>query len=1179
MAFNPTEAQRRAIETRNRSILLSAAAGSGKTATLTRRIISSLIDRDSPLDLSRMLIVTFTRAAAAELRERISSSLTEALADDPADPHLNRQSILIGSADICTIDSFCLDVVRANFQRLTLEDGSPLSPDVRPADDTELNTLRLSVMNAVIDDWYEKEDDRYDFPRFVESFSGTRDEGSLVESLISYSQALDSIPDPDGFTAQMAKRTLEDAGRDFFETDVGAILREYVKDRFEYFLSVADRASAEFSDGGVCERNYKGAFDYDAEFCREVLGALDVSYGATRDVFLSYSPPSLKSLGKAKTERSVSYKDLRDRIKKTVKKIAEQSFALPEEEIADYDRRTARELETLAAVIADFRREYAREKNLRRILEFSDIKRLAHRLLVQSDGSPTEAALELRRRYDAVYIDEYQDVDRVQDEIFSALSRTGCRFVVGDIKQSIYSFRGAEPSVFGSLRDRLPDYGTPESDTECACSIFMSENFRCDAPVIEFVNRVSRHSFVPTGGVVGYRREDDLVLGKKDSGNFPVTAAILPEGELEYIVSEIKRLLAGATKNDGKRVVGSDIAVLCRTNGMLAELASALAREGIESTTEAASDLFENPEILLVLSLVTVIDNPEKDIPLAAVLRSPFFSFTMEELLKIRAESESIFSLYASLEAYASREERNGLAQKCRDFVSRIESLRADSREISVDALVRRIYAAFSVMSLTPADQSRTARSVTTNLRRFYEYARGFAASQSSGLSGFVRYINNIIEGGTRVASPLPSSGEGSVTLMNVHKSKGLEFPIVFLCGCGKGFNRKDLRKTLIFEPTAGVALRLVDDTGFARADTPQRAALTLLLSQKQTEEEMRILYVGLTRARERLYITADVGSEPESQLERAAFDAEFSSRGLALSAKCYLDWLLPAVAELGDRVRLVTELDISDTEMLDADAQEPTEPKDAESGEIGRMLRERFDFVYPHAAESLPAKLSVSRLYPDLLDDDGALTLDVDPTVDPTRRPLFLQETAERRPSAAERGTATHLFMQFCDFARAERSVREELARLTEKRFVPAGISELVNLRQIERFFVSELYSSLKNAKRVWREQRFNLLLPAERFTKNSGLALRLEGESLLVQGVIDLLFIDENDRIVLCDYKTDYLTPDEISDESAAKKKLFDRHRLQLGYYCDAVEQLLGRRPDRVCLSPLPLGRAIEE
>lgn len=1179
MAFNPTEAQRRAIETRNRSILLSAAAGSGKTATLTRRIISSLIDGDSPLDLSRMLIVTFTRAAAAELRERISGALTEALAENPTDPHLNRQSILIGSADICTIDSFCLDVVRANFQRLTLEDGSPLSPDVRPADDTELNTLRLSVMNAVIDEWYEKNDDRYDFPRFVESFSGTRDEGSLVESLISYSQALDSIPDPDGFTAQMAKRSLEDAEREFFDTDAGEILRQYVKDRFEYFLSVAERASAEFSDGGVCERNYKGAFDYDAEFCRDVLSALDGSYRATREVMLSYSPPSLKSLGKAKTERSVCYKELRDRIKKNIKKIAEQSFALPEGELDDYHVRTSRELETLAAVIADFRREYAREKNLRRILEFSDIKRLTHRLLVRPDGSPTDAALELRRRYDAVYIDEYQDVDRVQDEIFSALSRTGCRFVVGDIKQSIYSFRGAEPSVFGELRDRLPDYGTPEAETELACSIFMSENFRCDAPVIEFVNRVSRHSFVPTGGVVGYRSEDDLVLGKRDSGSTPVTAAILPEGELDYIVAEIKRLLAGATKNDGKRVVGSDIAVLCRTNGMLVSLASALAREGIECTTEAASDLFENPEVLLVLSLVTVIDNPEKDIPLAAALRSPFFSFTMEELLKIRAESESVCSLYASLEAYARREEKDALADKCRDFVSRLEAFRSDSREMAVDALLRRVYRAFSVMSLTPADRARTARSVSTNLRRFYEYARGFAASQSSGLSGFVRYINNIIEGGTRVASPLPSAGEGSVTLMNVHKSKGLEFPIVFLCGCGKGFNRTDLRKTLIFEGTAGVALRLVDDTGFARADTPQRAALTLLLSQKQTEEEMRILYVGLTRARERLYITADVGSEPEKQLERAAFDAEFSSRGLALSAKCYLDWILPAVAELGDRVRLVTELDGEAVGPDETDVTEASETSDAEVSAVAETLRERFDFVYPHATQKLPAKLSVSRLYPDVLDDDGAASLELEPTIDPTRRPLFLQETAERRPSAAERGTATHLFMQFCDLERAERSVREELARLTEERFVPAGIAELVNVRQIERFFVSELYSSLKRAKRVWREQRFNLLLPAERFTQDSGLALRLEGEKLLVQGVIDLLFIDENDRIVLCDYKTDYLTPDEIADEAAAKKKLFDRHRLQLGYYCDAVYQLLGRRPDRVCLYSLPLGRAIEE
>ncbi len=1055
MAFNPTEAQRRAIETKNKSILLSAAAGSGKTATLTRRIIESLTDREAPLDLSRMLVVTFTRAAAAELRERISAALTAALADDPADAHLNRQSILIGSADICTIDSFCLDIVRSNFQRLTLEDGSPLAPDIRPADDTELNTLRLSVMNSVIDAWYEKQDDRYDFPRFVESFSGTRDEGELVELLISYSQALDSLPDPEGFTSAAARRSYDDAELDFFETKAGKIIREYAKDRFEYYLSVFDCAVKEFSDGGVCERNYGTAFAYDANFCRTVIAALDESYDAAREALLLYSPPSLKSLGKAKSERSEAYKGLRDSIKKAIKKLSEQSFALPSRELADYSRRMSSELRTLSAVIADFRREYAREKNLRRILEFADIKRLAHRLLVTPEGQPTAAALELRERYDAVYIDEYQDVDRVQDEIFSAVARVGCRFVVGDIKQSIYSFRGAEPSVFGELRDSLPDYGAPEAETVRGCSIFMSENFRCDPPVIDFVNRVSRHSFVPAGGVVGYREEDDLVAGKQDAGGTPVTVALLPDGELEYIVSEIKRLLSGAKKNDGTALVGSDIAVLCRTNGVLVELSGLLAAAGIETSSEAASDLFENPEVLLVLSLVTAIDNPEKDIPLAAVLRSPFFGFTMDELLRIRSQSEPSYSLYAALEYYGNSEICDGLSEKCNDFVKRLGALRAEARELPVDALVRKLYRSFSIMSLT--DECRSASSVSVNLRRFYEYARSFAALQSSGLSGFVRYIDSIIDGGTRVASPMPSSGENSVTLMNIHKSKGLEFPVVFVCGCAKGFNRRGLRKTLIFEPSSGVALKLTDDTGFARADTPQRSALTLRLAERQTEEEMRILYVALSRARERLYVTAEVGDDPEKQIGQAAFSSEFACRGLALSAKCYLDWILPAVAELGGRVELVTEIGEAQ-EMLGGDTGTavPEDPKRV--AEYRRMLRERFDFVYPHATERLPAKLSVSRLYPDILDDDRAETLDDEIMLDPTKRPLFLQQGDETRHSAAERGTATHVFMQFCDLSRAEKNVREELARLTEERFIPSGVAELVNVRQIERFFVSEL-------------------------------------------------------------------------------------------------------------------------
>ncbi len=1175
MAFNPTEAQRRAIETRNSSILLSAAAGSGKTATLTRRIIESLTDPDSPLELSRMLIVTFTRAAAAELRERISAALTDALASDPGNSHLNRQTILLGGADICTIDSFCLDVVRANFQRLSLDDGSPLTPDFRLADDTELDALRLSVMNSVIDKWYDKADGSCDFAGFAEIFSGTRDEGTLVESLIGYAEALESLPDPKSFTLRAAEEAENDASRDFFATAPGGIIKEHAREILTYYLSISEAGATEFTDGGVGEKNYRHAFLSDADACRAALSALEESYSAAREALFAYSPVSLKVLGKQKTERSEGFKELREGVKKGIRRLAEGCFLLDVKEIQDYSIRLSSEIRILDELIADYSREYSREKHIRRILEFADIKRLCHSLLVNADGTPKLAALELREKYDAVYIDEYQDVDRVQDEIFSAVAKPGCRFVVGDIKQSIYSFRGAEPSIFGALRDSMPKYGTDAAERERACSIFMSENFRCDRPVIDFVNRVSRHSFVPAGGVVGYRAEDDLVCGKAGGGEEPVTVAILPVGnEVDYIVSEITKLLETGKKNDGTPIRGSDIAVLCRGNSMLRRIGEALAEVGIESSNETASDFFGNPEILLALSLVTAIDNPEKDIPLAAALRSPFFGFTLGELVRIKSASDPSYSLYAAIEACADAGDE--LGGKCAELVKRLTELRADSRSMAVDMLIRRLYREFSVMSLTLPGDRRTPAQIAFNLRRFYEYARSFAASQSSGLSGFIRFIDNIIEGGTRVSVPSVASREGAVTLMSIHKSKGLEFPVVFVGGCGKSFNRGDLKKTLVFEPSAGVSLKLTDETGFARADTPQRAALAQRIGERQTEEEMRILYVALTRARERLYVTSEIRGEAQKLLDRAAFVAPFDCRVSSLSATRYLDWILPAVVRENADVRLVT----APVEAADAENAELTAEleENYDASELVGRLRERLNFVYPHAEERLPAKLSVSRLYPDILDDDGAETLRVDIPDAPLRRPLFLQETADERHTAAERGTATHIFMQFCDMARAERGVREEIARLVEARFIPAGVAELVNVRQLERFFAGELYASLKEAKRVFREQRFNILLPAERFTADPDRAASLAGEKLLVQGVIDLLFIDANDRIVLCDYKTDYLTPDELADESAAKKKLFDRHGQQLGYYSDAVEQLLGKRPDRVCLYSLPLGKALD-
>ncbi len=1186
MAFKPTKSQELAINTRDRSILLSAAAGSGKTATLTARIISSLTDPVSPIELSNMLIVTFTRAAASEMRERISKALNDALADDPSNEFLNRQTVMIASADICTIDSFCLNTVESNFEKARFADGSPLPPDFRLADETELKTLSLEVMNSVIEKWYDKEDGDLNFPKFIENFSNTRGEGSLIDSLLKCVSALESVSDPDAYLKNLHETILAEANNDFLSTYFGKMLKEFTKESLQYYTSSLYDLTNQVVGNDKFDTNYLPAIENDIKTCEELLSSLNISYNTAKKVLANYSAIDMKALGKAKSELTDACKAMRDTVKKELINLRDKYFSFPAESIPEISVRLSGELKTLAAIISDYNKAYTREKSIRRICSFYDIKRLAHTLLVNPDGTPTDIAMSMRMRYKAVYIDEYQDVDPVQDEIFKAVSAPGTRFTVGDIKQSIYSFRGAEPSIFGNMRKSMPDFGTKASDEQLACSLFMSENFRCDKPVIDFVNLVSAHTLVPVGGNVAYRKEDDLGYGKSENfGNTPVKFCVFTgkedDGttEIEYIANEIARLLKEGKNNNGKPIKASDIAVLSRDNKFLGLVSDALSAKGIDSSNAAAQDYFDNPEILLILSLITAIDNPHKDIPLASAMCSPFFGFTLDELVKIRKGSDRSYSLYDAVEAYSSRDE---LSEKCKKFAQELENLRIDAVSLPIDKFINQLYKRFRIMSLISKDNSRNQSQITANINRFYEYARGYAKTQYGGLNGFVSYINNFLEAGSKVDAPTAAAAENAVVLMNIHKSKGLEFPVVFVSNCGKLFNRTFRNNSLIFDSELGVALKPGDETGFARIEPPQRAVLTLAMMRKQNEEEMRILYVALTRAREKLYVTANASKAFEKQLLNHRYLSGYECRSSVLSASSYLDWLKNAVCTPMSFFELCVDPSVTSEDEKKDGLSQVTNEADTEEKikNIRRTLAERFDYKYPYeSAKKLPAKLSVSRLYPDILDDDGASGLDSDNLPELREKPLFMMETAEKsHATAAEKGTATHVFMQFCDFEKAERSVREELSRLVSERFIPAGTAELVNIYQLEKFFKSAFYKTVKGAKRVLREQRFNLFLPASEFTKSEELKKDIANETLMVQGVIDLVVEDANGNLILCDYKTDYLTPDEISDESLAIKKLTERHSEQLKYYAAAVKQLFGKNPDRICIYSLPLGKAVD-
>ena len=1184
-----TEAQLSAINTCGKTLLVSAAAGSGKTATLTERIIRSLTREEAPADLSRLLVVTFTRAAAADLKAKISTALSDALASDPANRHLASQIMLLGSAKICTIDSFYYDILKSNFQKLSLPGN------LRIAETAEMALLYRAVMEDVIEDFYASDPD---FEDFVDHFADVRSTDRITDIFISIYETLLSFREGVDMLASCERQLRASLTVDFFETPYGQAAKEEIVATLSYFRNIMLTAEAHFENDVKLSANYLPSFRHDRLTVEKVLTLVEENnYAEAREVLLAHKPISLKAVRDC-DEYTVRLKDMRTDAQKQLKALKSDFFDPSPEEIADHMTTTAEVCGVAHRFLSAFDKKLLQEKLQRGLCDFSDIRRFVMKLIINEDGSPTPLALDLRERFDEIYIDEYQDTDEVQDLIFRTIAKPNNRFMVGDIKQSIYGFRGAEPSIFASYKRSMPLLGSTDSD---AYSIFMSNNFRCDENIIRFSNLISSYLFTNCGESIEYTHDDDLIFSKKppfDEYTSPrVVVALAQSTEKEevedeeeataedpealYIVSEIKRLLTEC-KADGTPIRPSDIAILMRNKAPMADLMDMLLRAGIPACSSEERSFFENPDVLLLLSLLSTIDNPQKDVPLTGTLCSPFYGFTLDDIVTIRHSVEENLSLFDAVEAYAKNE--NGLAAKCCTFLASLSLWRERARALPVDRLLRELYRDFAVLSMRDASES--------NLLRLYEYARGFESGGFRGLYGFIRYINQVIDSGTKIGSEGGDSGADAVRLISIHHSKGLEFPVCFIYGTAKKFNVNFKRDRIQFAPAIGIGFCLHDESGLGYYDTPVRRAIINQKSRLEREEEMRVLYVAMTRARERLYVTAKV-KDPDKHYEKAKNIAEFGKAYGIIKATSYLDWILAAIANGGGTDALASVLSfriVSDGIIPDAIESEPAceeasaEISTPEADEaLVAILKERFSFVYPfeHISD-LPAKLSVSALYPAVLDESGDDTSLESADLDELFEEAFTipeSFSIKTRASAADRGTATHTFLQFCDFDRVLASgVKEELARLAEARFMTREDAELVSVRQLEVFFEGSLFARLKKAKKVYREQRFNIFLPASDFTEDKEKAALLQDETIAVQGVIDLFFEEEDGSIVLCDYKTDYLTREEMAAPPLAAAKLQARHAQQLSYYAKAIEAMLGKAPDEVLIYSLPLGDSVK-
>ena len=1157
-----TESQKAAVKIRGKDVLVSASAGAGKTFVLIERIITRLLDPNDPtFSLSSILVATFTRNATAELKARIAQALNEALQKDPQNERLSRELLLLGSAQISTIDSFLQKIVRDHFDTL----GIPRA--FRIISDEEEYPIAERVMQETLEAFYRKEaisehDTLFallDGNRFAEAIGALidhKDEGALRKALIDFKEPFSYHPEGIELLKQSAEELRREAELPYFETRAGSALKRYTKD----WIASARPKSKKL-----------------ASFCDDLEAVLDQGYSA---VF-----PLLKI--EKVLEKGV----------KTTTADLQKLYSSLEVNIREEKLKSAEFAELLYRFYTEYEKRLMEEKKARGVLTFGDITTLAYGLLKpQENGEQSSLARALSERYTEIYIDEYQDVNRVQDEIFRLIGE-GKRLMVGDIKQSIYRFRGGDPQVFADYRKKMPLYGTPEAENVPGNSIFMKENFRCNSNIIDTANDVCSELFQRAECAWNYDPDKDNLVFQKprdylDEENKirqeekQVQIHLLPNaaGKIKpehiFVADEIERLSNDETeiKDNGRKIKAGDIVILVRTNTQAKFFAKALMARNIKANVQADSEKDIDPELTLLLNLLSVIDNPYKDLPLLETLQSPFVGFSLKEVSRIRNACDKSDSLYEALESYGKDD---ALGIRIKKALAFLEEQRENARTLSVDRFLRRLYE-------TPAFVWMKQSDIPIYL---YSMARQYAANSYVGLFEFLRYFEKLRDNGKLPANEFHKEND-AVLITTIHKSKGQQYPVLFVTSLGSYFNDDELNNPIFYSQELGFSAKFFNKALLTHRSTADCEVEKMLLKEKSREESIRLLYVAMTRAKERLYLTGSpVGNATMESYDKDVEMMRSGKRQTILGATSFMPWVLSFLKdEEGLPYRIVRhpapEVDPTAEELSEDDTPMPhteDKPEVEESNEGSETeSTDENSVTIPELSilHRLPSKVAASKVSPDLL--DKILAEDKDEAIGKRLELLISASSFEgflaksREPNAADVGSATHAFLEFCDFSALKtKGVKDEAERLVTMGFLPKESLSLIAFDLLEQFLKSPLFEMIGSAKEILREQQFARLLPMKELTQNPQLKAELEGEEIFVQGSIDLLLSTETGWI-LVDYKTDRVQKGESFD--AFRARMLASHGSQLKTYAQAVEELFDALPERIYLYSLPLGRLIE-
>lgn len=1209
MGVKWTKEQEKVITLRDRNILVAAAAGSGKTAVLVERIIQRLMDTKQKVDVDRLLIVTFTEAAAAEMRERIRLAIEKALEEQPQNVHLQRQATLIHSAPITTIHSFCLSVIREHFHILNID------PGFRIVEEGELKLLKQDVLEELLETCYKAGEDS--FLDFVEKYGTGRNDKKIEDIMITLYDYSRSYPQPDRWLEQCVQSYAQREHEPMAEGSCIKRVLELACQKAEDALSILGEGLTicEMPDGPYM---YSEMLESDRAFLQKLLKeqSFESLYQASGDV--EWKRLSTKKDSSVDGEKRENVKALREKAKKIVKDMTAMYFYEEPAEILKDMSKSQATMEVLVHLVMQFAKAFREKKQSKNMIDFSDMEQLALAILTKEEEGhlvPSQVAAEYQEQFLEVMIDEYQDSNLIQEAILTSVSTVSKGqynvFMVGDVKQSIYRFRLSRPELF---MEKYDTYSPDEGERQ---RINLHKNFRSREEVLSVVNFIFENIMQKSLGGITYDEQAALYPGasyeaaRDTLGNSLYQAELIivdtskdkdrglegvwepeqesgREREARAVAGRIKELLKNGRVTDGETGEGrpptyKDIVILTRSSRGWADVfGRVLAQEGIPACAESREGYFETYEVSILLSYLKVLDNFRQELPLTAVLTSPFAELDAQKLAKIRNAFPGR-PFYEAVSRYAQEDDCKGELQKTlQEILMTIEHFRHMVPYVAIHDLLGHIIeeTGFGLyIAAMPGGAQRMA-----NVDMLVQKAAVFGDTSYKGLFNFVRYIEQLKKYNVDYGEVnIRDEQSDTVRILTIHKSKGLEFPIVFVCGLGKQFNTQDVKGSTVIHPEWGVGLDAIDLERRTKIPTILKKVIQEEITRENLGEELRVLYVALTRAKEKLIMTGQLTKALEV-LEQYNLVGETEKRDekealpyyVLAKARTCLDWLLPLLPRLTGDIPLKVYIDEgkgaaafveAQAEVLARNVLEHWNTETIYHEALHDRLPRQLEYTYPYEQQgSLKMKFTVSELKKRVsLSDEGGLSLYDEPEAVPLL-PQFLK--GQTKLSGASRGSAYHKLLELLDFAREYdiKTLKEEIAYFKIEGKLSAEMADCISASDILLFLQSG------SGCRMHRAAINNLLKKEQPFvlSVNSGEVYPdLDStEDILVQGIIDVYF-EEDGQLVVLDYKT---------DKVSKSQELKEKYHAQLDYYAKALEQLLGKKVKEKIIYSFTLGEEMQ-